>query len=68
MTYGRAQLDVKKTFRDWLTFQRDLIDIAVEEGFTRDQAVEMLKAYFLSEIAVSLKNISHTAEKVVLSL
>ena len=50
MTYGRAQLDVKKTFRDWLTFQRDLIDIAVEEGFTRDQAVEMLKAYFLSEL------------------
>ena len=52
MTYGRAQLDVKKTFRDWLTFQRDLIDIA-EEGFTRDQAVEMLKAYFLSEIDVN---------------
>ena len=47
MTYGRAQLDVKKTFRDWLTFQRDLIDIAVEEGFTRDQAVEMVKAYYL---------------------
>ena len=41
MTYGRAQ------------FQRDLIDIAVEEGFTRDQAVEMLKAYFLSEIDVN---------------
>lgn len=53
MTYGRAQLDVKKTFRDWLTFQRDPIDIAVEEGFTRDQAVEMLKAYFLSEIDVN---------------
>lgn len=53
MTYGRAQLDVKKTFRDWLTFQRDLIDIAVEEGFIRDQAVEMLKAYFLSEIDVN---------------
>ena len=53
MTYGRAQLDVKKTFRDWLTFQRDLIDIAVEAGFTRDQAVEMLKAYFLSEIDVN---------------
>lgn len=53
MTYGRAQLDVKKTFRDWLTFQRDLIDIAVEEGLTRDQAVEMLKAYFLSEIDVN---------------
>lgn len=53
MTYGRAQLDVKKTFRDWLTFQRDLIDIAEEEGFTRDQAVEMLKAYFLSEIDVN---------------
>lgn len=53
MTYGRAQLDVKKTFRDWLTFQRDLIDIAVEEGFARDQAVEMLKAYFLSEIDVN---------------
>lgn len=53
MTYGRAQLDVKKTFRDWLNFQRDLIDIAVEEGFTRDQAVEMLKAYFLSEIDVN---------------
>ncbi len=53
MTYGRAQLDVKKTFRDWLTFQCDLIDIAVEEGFTRDQAVEMLKAYFLSEIDVN---------------
>ena len=53
MTYGRAQLDVKKTFRDWLTSQRDLIDIAVEEGFTRDQAVEMLKAYFLSEIDVN---------------
>ena len=53
MTYGRAQLDVKKTFRDWLTFQRDLIDISVEEGFTRDQAVEMLKAYFLSEIDVN---------------
>ena len=53
MTYGRAQLDVKKTFRDWLTFQRDLIDIAVEEGFTRDQAVEMLNAYFLSEIDVN---------------
>ena len=53
MTYGRAQLDVKKTFRYWLTFQRDLIDIAVEEGFIRKKAVEMLKAYFLSEIDVN---------------
>ena len=50
MSYGYTRPDPKEAFRSWLTYHRDLIKIAVEEGFTRDQAIEMLKAYFLNGV------------------
>ena len=34
-----------KNYREWLEDHRLLVEMTEAEGFTRDQAVEMVKAY-----------------------
>ena len=39
-----------KNYREWLEDHRILVEMTEAEGFTRDQAVEMVKAYYLYSI------------------
>ena len=39
-----------KNYREWLEDHRLLVEMTEAEGFTRDQAVEMVKAYYLYSI------------------
>lgn len=53
MAYMNNRLDPADTFRNWLHYQSDLIVIATQEGYTEDQAIEMLKIYALEGIKVN---------------
>lgn len=50
MAYGYQRPDPKEQFRSWLRYQSELIVIAAQEGYTEEQAIEMLKAYYLAGI------------------
>ena len=39
-----------RNYREWLEDHRPLVEMTEAEGFTRDQAVEMVKAYYLYSI------------------
>ena len=39
-----------KNYQEWLEDHRLLVEMTEAEGFTRDQAVEMVKAYYLYAI------------------
>lgn len=47
MAYGYAVSDPHKVFRSWVQYQSELIDIAVGEGYTRQEAIEILKVWKL---------------------
>lgn len=34
--------DPKANFRNWVKYQKELIGIAMEEGFTREEAIQLL--------------------------
>ncbi|GLB33031.1 hypothetical protein LAD12857_49540 [Lacrimispora amygdalina] len=53
MAYGYNRPDPVDVFRNWLRYQSDLIVIATQEGYTEDQAIEMLKIYALEGIKVN---------------
>lgn len=36
-----------RNYQEWLEDHRLLVEMTEAEGFTRDQAVEMVKAYYL---------------------
>lgn len=50
MAYNYQRPDPKVLFRNWLKYQSELIGVAVQEGFTREEAIEMLKVYCLNGI------------------
>lgn len=50
MAYGYQRPDPKDQFRSWLRFQSELIVIAAQEGYTEEQAIEMLKVHYLAGI------------------
>lgn len=50
MAYGYQRLDPKEQFRSWLRFQSELIVVAAQEGYTEEQAIEMLKIWQLTGI------------------
>lgn len=50
MAYEYNRPDPKDAFRNWLRFQSDLLIIATQEGYTEEQAIEMLKIYALEGI------------------
>ena len=51
--------DPLKLFRDHCQYCRQLINIAISEGFTEEQAVELIKINELKSIGVSLDAISY---------
>lgn len=50
MAYSYNRPDPKEAFRNWLRFQSELILVAVQEGYSEDQAIEMIKIYALEGI------------------
>ena len=50
MAYSYNRPNPVDAFRNWLHYQSDLIVIATQEGYTEDQAIEMLKIYALEGI------------------
>ena len=53
MAYGYNRPDPKESFRNWLRFQSDLLMIATQEGYTEEQAIEILKIYALEGIKIN---------------
>lgn len=47
MGYGYMRPDPKEAFRNAIRYYGELIDIAVEEGYTEEQAMELLKVWAL---------------------
>lgn len=50
MAYEYNRPDPADAFRNWLRFQSGLLIIATQEGYTEEQAIEMLKIYALEGI------------------
>lgn len=51
--------DPLKLFRDHCRYCRQMINIAMSEGFTEEQAIELIKINELKSIGVSLDAISY---------
>lgn len=54
MAYGYSRPDPKKLFRDSCQYYRVLVNIAVSEGFTEEQAIELIKINELEDIKDSI--------------
>ena len=50
MSYGYMRPDPVDQFRNAIGHYKKLIDAAMEQGFTEDQAIELLKVYGLFSI------------------
>lgn len=50
MAYGYQRPDPVESFRSCLRFYSELIVVAKQEGYSDDQAIEMLKVYYLDSI------------------
>lgn len=42
MAYGYQRVDPREVFRGSVKYQKELIEIAMEEGFTREEALQLL--------------------------
>ncbi|WP_257419825.1 hypothetical protein [Enterocloster bolteae] len=49
--------DPKEAFRNAIRYYGELIDIAVEEGYTEEQAMELLKVWALVGIESNVRQI-----------
>lgn len=58
MAYGYMRPDPVEQFRNTAGHYKLLISTAMEEGFTRAEAIELLKVYALSDVACKLDGIS----------
>ncbi|WP_154471359.1 hypothetical protein [Clostridium porci] len=58
MAYGYMRPDPKEAFRNAIRFYGELIDIAVDEGYTEEQAMELLKVWALVGIESNVGQIS----------
>ncbi len=50
MSYGYVPVDPVKVFRNTLGYYEGLIHAAMEAGYTKDQAIELLKVWALKGI------------------
>ena len=53
MAQGYQRSNPKDQFRSWLRYQSELIVVAVQEGYTEEKAIEMLKVYYLMLIQMN---------------
>lgn len=51
MAYGYMRPEPIEVFRNWVKFQTKLIEVALEEGYTREEAIELLKVHHLDSIS-----------------
>lgn len=42
MAYGYQRVDPREVFRSSVKYWKELIEIAMEEGFTREEAMQLL--------------------------
>ena len=47
---GFSQEEKDQFFRNWIATQAHRLEILQEEGFSRQEAIEMLKVYWLSSL------------------
>lgn len=57
MACGYMRPDPKEAFRNTIRYYRELIDIAVREGYTEEQAIELLKVWMLAGIESNVEQI-----------
>ncbi len=50
MAYGYMRLDPVEPFKNALGYYDKLIAVAMEKGYTKDQAIELLKVYGIFSI------------------
>lgn len=58
MAYGYMRSDPVEQFRGAVGHYKLLIAAAMEEGFTREEAIELIKVYALFDIVYKLDGIS----------
>lgn len=56
MGYRYQRPDPKECFSNWLDYQSELIHLTMHKGYTKEQAIELLKVWELDMIA---DNIGH---------
>lgn len=59
MAYGYYRPDPDEMFRGFVKRQLKMMEIAVEEGCSEEQAMELLKTYVLYEIASNTSQIGN---------
>lgn len=60
MMWGFSQEEKDQFFRNWIATQAHRIEILQEEGFSRQEAIEMLKVYglaYLDDVASAVNGI-----------
>lgn len=57
MAYGYQRPDPEVVFRNWVKYQRDLQLIAIEEGFSEEEAMKLLEIWQLAGIQDNTGNI-----------
>ncbi len=50
MILNPTQKDLDNCFRNWVATQAHRIEILQEEGFSRQEAIEMMKVYWLASL------------------
>ena len=50
IVFESKKQDTDENFRFWLRSQSEMIVTAIQEGYTQEEALEMLKIYQLAEI------------------
>lgn len=51
MGYTYQIPDLSESFRRWLQGEQEMIKVAEQAGYTTDQAIEILKVWYLASVA-----------------
>ena len=55
MAYGYMVTDPKEQFRRTIRYYKELMQIALQEGYTRDEAIKLLEIHALYSIQSSVE-------------
>lgn len=59
MSYGYQRPDPEVIFKNWVQYQKKLLQIAYEQGFTREEALRLLEIWKLAGIEDNTGNIGN---------
>lgn len=57
MLYGHSNDNAQDWFRSWVHGQSELLFILVQEGYSEDQAIEMLKVWAITNVVGKLERL-----------